>query len=313
MYIYGPVPSRRLGVSLGLDVVPREKKTCTLNCVYCQLGPTVELTLERRRFFEPEDFLSELRKRAPELPELDYATFSGSGEPTLNADLGALIAGTREILDSPVCVITNGTLTPDPAVRADLSRADLLLPSLDAASQEVFLRVNRPAPGLVIEDIIAGLAELKREARGLFHLEILFVEGLNDTEEELERLRSAVSRIGPDEVHLNTVVRPPTVSSARAVPPERLREIAGTFEVRTRIIADYAGPVTHARALDLTAEIEAYLLRRPATAADLAAMLGQDERAVEGALKGLAAEGKVELVHRDGKVFYRHVGDDKRW
>jgi wyosine [tRNA(Phe)-imidazoG37] synthetase (radical SAM superfamily) len=313
MYLYGPVPSRRLGVSLGLDVVPRKRKTCTLNCVYCQLGPTAHLTLERQRFFEPEAFFAELRARAPELPRIDYATFSGSGEPTLNADLGSLIEGAGAILQAPVAVITNGTLTPDAAVRADLVRADLLLPSLDAASRAVFERVNRPAPGLDIGEIIAGLAALKRGFSGAFHLEILLVAGLNDGEDELERLRAAVRRIAPDEVHLNTVVRPPAESSAKPVPPERLREIAATFGPRTRIIADYAGPVTHARALDLTAEIEAYLLRRPATASDLASMLGQDERAVQGTLKGLAAEGRVELVQRDGKVFYRHAGDDKRW
>ena len=250
MYLYGPVPSRRLGVSLGLDVVPR--KTCSLNCVYCQLGPTARPTLERRRFFDPEAFFVELQEKAPHLPPIDYATFSGSGEPMLNADLGGLVRGVKKILHRPVCVITNGTLTTDPAVRRDLAEADLLLPSLDAASQEVFLRVNRPARGLVIADIIAGLAELKRESRGLFHLEILLVRGLNDSEDELSLLRAAVGRIGPDELHLNTVVRPPADSSARPVTPERLNEIAGTFEVRTRIIADYAGPVTRARALDLS-------------------------------------------------------------
>jgi len=313
MYIYGPVPSRRLGVSLGLDVVPRKRKTCTLNCIYCQLGPTAHLTLERQRFFDPEAFFTELREKAPDLPTIDYATFSGSGEPTLNADLGELIQGVKDILGCPVCVITNGTLTTDPAVRRDLLGADLLLPSLDAASQKVFLRVNRPARGLVIVDIITGLVELRKEFRGLFHLEILLVEGINDSEEELERLRAAVERINPDAVHLNSVVRPPAESSARAVPAERLREIAVTFGPRTRIIADYAGPVTHARALDLTGEIESYLLRRPARVADLAAMLGQDERAVQGTLKGLTTEGRIELVRRDGEVFYRHIGEDKRW
>jgi len=307
MYIYGPVPSRRLGVSLGLDVVPRKKKTCTLNCVYCQLGPTAHLTLERRRFFDPEAFFTELRERAPDLPHIDYATFSGSGEPTLNVDLGRLIEGARGILKAPVAVITNGTLTPDPAVRADLVRADLLLPSLDAATQAVFLRVNRPAPGLDIGGIIEGLRALKRAFSGTFNLEILLVAGLNDTEEELGRLRAAVSRIGPDAVHLNTVVRPPAEQSARAVSAERLREIAVTFGSRTRIIADYAGPVTRARALDLAGEIESYLLRRPARAADLAAMLGRDERAVNGALKELASRGRVRLRNMDGEAYYTHT------
>lgn len=305
MYVFGPVPSRRLGVSLGLDVTPR--KTCSLNCVYCQLGPTARPTVERRRFFDPEAFFTELRERAPELPRIDYATFSGSGEPTLNADLGCLIEGTRRILQAPVAVITNGTLCPDPAVRADLARADLLLPSLDAASRAVFERVNRPAPGLDIGQIIEGLKVLKREFSGIFNLEILLVAGLNDTEEELGRLRAAVSRIGPDAVHLNTVVRPPAEKSARAVPADRLLEIAASFDPPAVVIADYAGPVTRARAVDLEAEITTYLLRRPARAADLAAMLGQDERAVKGALKELAFRGLVRLRNMDGEAYYTHT------
>ncbi|MCX7022226.1 MAG: radical SAM protein [bacterium] len=305
MYVFGPVPSRRLGVSLGLDVTPR--KTCSLNCVYCQLGPTDRPTVERRSFFDPEAFFAELEERAPGLPPIDYATFSGSGEPTLNADLGRLIEGARRILKAPVAVITNGTLTPDPAVRADLVRADLLLPSLDAASRAVFERVNRPAPGLDIEVIIAGLAALREEYGGGIHLEILLVAGLNDTEEELGCLRAAVNRIGPDVVHLNTVVRPPAVLSARAVPADRLFEIAAGFDPPARVIADYAGPVTRERALDLETEITAYLLRRPARAADLATMFGRDEREVEGALKELTSRGQVLLRNMDGEAYYTHV------
>ncbi|HUT99543.1 MAG TPA: radical SAM protein [bacterium] len=305
MYVFGPVPSRRLGVSLGLDVTPR--KTCSLNCVYCQLGPTDRPTVERRSFFEPEAFFAELEERAPTLPHIDYATFSGSGEPTLNADLGYLIEGAGTILKAPVAVITNGTLCSDPAVRADLARADLLLPSLDAASQAVFERVNRPAPGLDVEEIIAGLAALREEYGGGIHLEILLVAGLNDTEEELGRLRAAVSRIGPDVVHLNTVVRPPAVKSARAVPADRLLEIAAGFDPPAGVIADYAGPVTRARALDLEAEISTYLLRRPARAADLAAVFGCDERAVKGALKELASRSLVRLQRRGGETYYTHA------
>lgn len=304
MYLFGPVPSRRLGVSLGLDVVPR--KTCTLNCVYCQLGPTAHPSVERRRFFDPRDLFTELRERKADLPAVDYATFSGSGEPTLNADLGELIAGVKTVLDCPVCVITNGTLTPDPAVRRDLLGADLILPSLDAASQAVFERVNRPAPSLRIEEIIAGLAMLKGEFSGGFHLEILLVAGINDSGEELGRLRAAVERIGPDEVHLNTVVRPPAEDFAKTVSADRLREIADSFGPRARVIAEYTGPATRARLLDLEEEIGAYLLRRPARAADLAAMLGRSEHEVKGALKDMVTAERVRLLRRDGDVFYRY-------
>ncbi len=304
MHLFGPVPSRRLGVSLGLDVVPR--KTCTLNCVYCQLGPTAHPSVEQRRFFDPRDLFTELRERKPDLPAVDYATFSGSGEPTLNADLGELIAGVKTVLDCPVCVITNGTLTPDPVVRRDLLGADLILPSLDAASQAVFEHVNRPAPGLLVERIIEGLTALKEEFSGGFHLEILLVAGINDSGEELGRLRAAVERIGPDEVHLNTVVRPPAEDFAKTVSADRLREIGDSFGPRARVIAEYTGPATRARLLDLEEEIKAYLLRRPARAADLAAMLGRSEQEVKGALKDMVTAEHVRLLRRDGDVFYRY-------
>ncbi len=300
------MPSRRLGVSLGLDIVPR--KTCTLNCVYCQLGPTAHPSVERRRFFDPRNLFTELRERKPNLPAVDFATFSGSGEPTLNADLGELIAGVKAILDCPVCVITNGTLTPDPSVRRDLLGADVILPSLDAVSQAVFECINRPAPGLRIGEIIAGLATLKEEFSGEFHLEILLVAGINDSEEELARLRTAVERIGPDEVHLNTVVRPPAEDFAESVSAGRFFEIADSFGPRARVIADYVGPATRARLLDLEDEIVGYLLRRPARTADLAAMLGRSERVVEGVLRDLTATGRVALQRKDGEVYYLYQG-----
>ena len=307
MYLFGPVPSRRLGVSLGLDVVPR--KTCPLNCVYCQLGSTDRPTVERRRFFDPADFFAELRERAPTLPALDYATFSGSGEPTLNTDLDELIRGVKHALDCPVCVITNGTLTPDPSVRKDLANADLILPSLDAASQAVFERVNRPAPGLKIHEIIAGLRSLREEFSGEIHLEILLVAGINDSPDELDRLREAVKRIDPDEIHLNTVIRPPAEESVRPVAGERLREIADGFGPKAKVIADYTGPVTRSGTVDLEVEIVEYLSRRPARAADLAAMLGRSEPAVKTILRELAAAGRIRTVREKGGVYYLHRGD----
>jgi wyosine [tRNA(Phe)-imidazoG37] synthetase (radical SAM superfamily) len=301
-FIYGPVPSRRLGVSLGLDVVPA--KVCSLNCVYCQLGPTATPQTRRRRFFAPTDFFSHLERRAPELPQLDYATFSGSGEPTLNADLGALIRGTAQRLDAPTCVITNGTLTTDPELRRELTAADLLLPSLDAADQPTFERINRPAAGLEIAAIIDGLCALRRESGGRFWLEIMLVAGLNDNEQHLEKLRAAVERIDPDLVQLNTVVRPPVEESARPLAPERLREIAAAFDHPVEVIAGFHGATTRQRALDLEREVLTYLGRRPGRIEDLAAMLGQPAEAVAGALKQLVSAGRVRLRRMEAGDFY---------
>lgn len=292
-YLYGPVPSRRLGVSLGLDVVP--SKVCSLNCVYCQLGPTATPQTRRRRYFPPAEFLAVVERRAPELPHIDYAAFAGSGEPTLNADLGGLIAGVQDRLEAPVCVITNGTLAGDAELRRELAAADLLLPSLDAADQPTFERINRPAPGLRIEEIIAGLAELRREAGGRFWLEIMLAAGINDDAEHLDKLRAAVERIDPELVQLNTVVRPPAEEWAAAVEPERLEEIAAAFDRPVEVIAAYRGPQTRRRAVDLEREVMTYLGRRPGRAEDLAAMLGQPVEAVRGTLKELIVTGRLRL------------------
>jgi len=301
-HIFGPVPSRRLGVSLGLDIVPL--KCCSLNCVYCQLGTRGVPTLRRRSYFPPAEFFTELEERKPDLPRLDYATFSGSGEPTLNADLGELIRGTQQRLDAPICVITNGTLTPDSAVRADLCLADLIMPSLDAATQPVFEAVNRPAAGLFIADVIEGLIALRREFSGKLWLEILLVAGINDGEAELNALIAATERIAPDLVQLNTVVRPPTETSAEPLTPERLNDIARRFTIPVETLTAYHGGGTERRDLDLYAEIIAYLERRPATLTDLATMLGQEEEAISTHLEKLIATGRV-LPPEEPSGYYR--------
>ncbi|MCD4732663.1 radical SAM protein [bacterium] len=290
-HLYGPVPSRRLGVSLGLDIIPL--KVCSLNCVYCQLGTRGVPTLRRRSYFPLAEFFNELEERRPDLPRLDYATFSGSGEPTLNADLAELIKGTRRLLKAPICVITNGTLTPDEAVRADLSLADLIMPSLDAATQPVFEAINRPAAGLLIADVIEGLVALRREFSGKLWLEILLVAGMNDSEAELNALIAATERIAPDTVQLNTVVRPPTESTAEPLSPERLNEIARRFTVPVETLTAYHGAGTKHRSLDLYAEIIAYLGRRPATLTDLATMLGESEETISAHLEKLIVTRRV--------------------
>jgi len=300
-HLYGPVPSRRLGVSLGLDIVPL--KCCSLNCVYCQLGTRGVPTLRRRSYFPLAEFFAELEERKPDLPRLDYATFSGSGEPTLNADLGELIRGTRRLLKAPICVITNGTLTPDETVRADLCLADLVMPSLDAATQPVFEAVNRPAAGLRIDDIIEGLIALRREFSGKLWLEILLVAGINDGEAELNALIAATKRIAPDTVQLNTVVRPPTETTAEPLSPERLNEIASRFTVPVETLTAYHGGGTERRDLDLYAEIIAYLERRPATLTDLATMLGESEKTISAHLEKLIVTRRVLSPDSAGGYF----------
>ena len=174
-YIYGPVPSRRLGLSLGIDIVP--SKICTLDCVYCQIGRTTEKSTVRRGFFDLPAVLDELKVRLAEGGSIDYITIGGSGEPTLNSQLGALIDGIRSLTAIPVAIITNGTLLYRPDVRAECGKANLVIPSLDAGDATTFGAVNRPAPDINIEKLVSGLALFREEFSGQIWLEVFLIEG----------------------------------------------------------------------------------------------------------------------------------------
>ena len=222
--VFGPVPSRRLGISLGLDVIPY--KTCSLDCLYCECGRTTELTCERRRFFPPQELVDELGALLPAIPRLDHMTFSGSGEPTLNSDLGGMIAAIKRIAATPLAVLTNGTLLGRADVRRDLLAADVVLPSLDAATAPGFARINQPAAGIDIWGVIAGLEAFRDEYAGKIWMEVFILKGVNDGEAELAALEAALRRVCPDKVQLNTLDRPPAypgVASADFALLERIR------------------------------------------------------------------------------------------
>lgn len=208
-YIYGPVPSRRLGQSLGVDPIPF--KTCNYNCVYCQLGRTTPLTNERKEYVPCDEILAELRRAIAELEptDVDYITIVGEGEPLLYSKLGRLICEAKEMTNLPLAVITNGSLMSVPEAREDLADANVVIPSLDAADQQTFRRINRPWPKLKIADIIDGMATFREESRAELWIEVMLIQDLNDTEEALHGLAWALDRIRPDEVHLNVPVRPP--------------------------------------------------------------------------------------------------------
>lgn len=307
-YIFGPVPSRRLGLSLGIDIIPF--KTCTLSCIYCQIGETPRTTLERREYTPVADVLAEIRAFLADNPRIDWITFSGSGEPTLHSGLGALIRGVKEMTAVPVCVITNGTLLSDPAVRRDLLEADAVMPSLDAARDETFRAVCRAHPDLRVADIIRGQAEFRREYRGKLWLEILLVAGLNDTPEELSALREAVRLINPDAVHLNTVARPPADSTAKPLTPERMEEIRKFFGDKAEVIASFRKePGTES--VKTAAEILEYVKRRPGSAEDFADALGMKREEAEIMLGELEREGKVRVVEHLGKRYWEGAGEEK--
>lgn len=220
-YLFGPVLSRRLGLSMGVDLL--QYKTCNLDCIYCELGRTACLTTCRGRFVPREKVLREIERRRDE--PFDYLTFAGSGEPTLSLDLGEVVSRAKQIVDSPVAVITNSTLLSSPAVRREVAAADVVLPSLDAASQESFMAINRPAKGLFAEEMIQGLKDFRREYSGEIWLEVMLVRGIND--HEAERIARAAEASQPDRIQLNTVVRTP----AEPVEPLSQEEMERMLEI----------------------------------------------------------------------------------
>jgi wyosine [tRNA(Phe)-imidazoG37] synthetase (radical SAM superfamily) len=313
-FVYGPVPSRRLGLSLGINITPF--KTCTLDCVYCQCGRTTKKTLERRSFFPARDILAAVRSAVRPSPlnlhptPPNFLTFSGEGEPTLNRDIGRLIRSLKREYAIPVAVITNSTLVTDPQVRRDLYAADLVVPSLDAADQRNFARIDRGHRDLRVADIIAGLKLFRRYYRGKMWLEIMLARGFNDSVEHVVALRKAAWEIGPDRVQLNTVVRPPAEKSAKPMLHDDLEQIRCLFGPGTDVVESSASPSVQAQIPKRRsggrpdAAIAATVAGRPVTRADLAGALGIAPRVLDSALRRLLRAGRIRQVDFWGKTFY---------
>jgi len=302
-HVFGPVPSRRLGRSLGVDLVP--SKTCTLDCVYCQVGRTTLQTTRRQRFVSASALLAELRERLAECPRPDYITLAGSGEPTLYADLPELIAGIRAVTDVPVAVLTNGTLLGDPAVRAACSRADVVLPSLDAGDEATFQRINRPAPGLSLGRIVAGLVAFRAEYAGRIWLEVFLVEGMNDSEEQVRKIANLVARIRPDKVQLNTAVRPTAEADVRPVSEERLHALARLFSPDAEVVADFPAAEAHPGFRARGDDVLEMIRRRPVTVEDITAGLGIHPNEAAKYVADLLARGAIRKERRADRDFFR--------
>jgi len=231
-YIYGPVQSRRLGLSLGVTLTPH--KVCDFDCVYCQLGKTSSFACERKEYVPVSEVLEELRQwfenNPQEAKRLTFVTISGSGEPTLNINIGRFITGIKKMTDIPVSIITNSSLLWQEQVRKDIIGADLIVPSLDAATEEVFRKIDKPQSQIKISDIINGLIALRKEFKGKIWLEVMLVKGINDSIEHIRQLKETIEKIVPDKVQLNSPVRMTTESGVFAVGKnqlEKFKEIIG--------------------------------------------------------------------------------------
>lgn len=314
-YLYGPVPSRRLGRSLGVDIVPH--KVCTLDCVYCQLGKTLTKTLERKDYVPIQAVLTELAEALAGGVEADYISIAGSGEPTLHARLGELIDGIRQVTSIPVAIITNGTLLYMPDVRADCAKADVVMPSLDGADERTFGKINRPYPGISAEKVISGLCQFRKEFPGRIWLEVFFVEGVNTDPEQIAAIRRAVERIKPDKVQLNTAVRPTAEANIKRLSPERLRDIAARLGPGCEVVADFS-PARHethdkdqppqtgqSHAISVREALFSMLKRRPCSINDISAGLGITPDEAIAQVAELQRIGLITSEERAGNTFFK--------
>ena len=301
-YLFGPVPSRRLGLSLGVDIVPF--KVCTLDCVYCQLGKTTEKTIERRYSVPVEDVLSELKERLTCGLKADFITISGSGEPTLNIKLGEVIKGIKKITRIPVAILTNGTLFDDKKVRAECALADVVLPSLDAGNEQSFQRINRPCKGLSIEKLVSGLCSFRDEFSGQIWLEVFIIEGFNTNIEQIGLIRGLIERIRPDKVQLNMAVRPVAEKCIRSIEFEKLQTIAVQLGNRCEVIADYPYIPADKNVKGKAEYVLSLLNRRPCCLDDICSGLGIHRNEALKHLSCLQRQGIIYTEEKGGKTFY---------
>ena len=304
-HLFGPVPSRRLGMSLGIDLIP--KKVCSLNCVYCEVGKTTKLTTDRLEYVKYDHVITELQQFMSHHSKIDYITFSGSGEPTLNNRIGDVLRFIKkEYPQIKTAVLTNGSLLYDKKLRSELLNADVILPSLDAASQEVFEKIDRPNPNLKIETYIQGLIDLRKEYSGKIWLEILLLKGYNDSKEELELLKEAILKIKPDSIQLNTLDRPGTVSGLIPLTKEEMQGVIDFWNLQN--VEIIASPPERIKIESYNGDIEAAILetiaRRPCTLDDLHHLLGIHTNEINKYLGGLEANDKIETVDLERGVFY---------
>ncbi len=308
-YLFGPVPSRRLGMSLGVDLVPR--KVCSLDCVYCEVGKTTKLTIKRKEYILYDKIIEELTLYFKDNPDPDYITFSGSGEPTLNSRIGDVLKFIKQKKPAiPIAVLTNGTLLFDAKVRAEIKDADVVLPSLDAATNSVFHKINRPASELDIDQYIQGLIDFRKEFKGKIWLEIFILPEYNLEETELKELEQKIAEINPDSIQLNTLDRPGAVADLHSATREELEKIKGLWKFKNVEIISSATQrknIPSYRSDAETAILET-ISRRPCTIEDLIKILGIHINEINKYLAVLEEEKKIETIRQERGVFYQICG-----
>lgn len=314
-HLFGPVPSRRLGMSLGIDLVP--KKVCSLNCVYCEVGKTTKMTLQQDEYVSEKEIKEELFDYFEKNPDPDTFTFSGSGEPTLNNKIGSILAFLKEHKPQVnVAVLTNGTLLSLPTLREAIVDADIVLPSLDAVSKLAFKKINRPPRAIDIDVYINGIIDfrklqLERELldgrKRVMDLEIFILPGYNDSKEELDLFKEVILRINPTTVQLNTLDRPGAVKHLISASRRKLEGIVkywGLEHVSIISAAPNRKKIQSYRG-DIESAIVEMISRRPCTLEDLSASLGHHISEINKYLDVLESELLITRMEEDRGTFYQ--------
>ena len=304
-HVYGPVPSHRLGRSLGVDLVPF--KTCTYNCIYCQLGRTTDLTITRREYVPVDEILIQLREKLRTGPTPDYVSLAGSGEPTLHARIGKLIAGIKRLTRIPVAVLTNGLLLSMRDIQDALMEADLVLPSLDAGDADLFRLVDRPHAQIEFDAMVDGLAVFRERFTKPVWLEVMLLAGITGIRAEVEKIAALARRIRPERVQINTITRPPCEEFAYPVSPDVMAAFARLFGRGASVVSEHRPRGAAGSGTLADGDILALLTRRPCTARGISKGLGLHLGEIIKRLDLLTDRGAVTPVRKNGSVFFETV------
>ncbi len=301
-YVFGPVPSRRLGRSLGVDLIPF--KTCTFDCIYCQLGRTTHHAVERREFVPLDQVLAHLKAALAAGPKPDYITLAGSGEPTLYSRLGELIDHIHALTDVPVDIITNGSTLWMDDVFEEIVKADLIIPSLDAGDEKIYMEINRSVIEITFQKLLAGLDRLRRTCPEKVWLEVFLIKGINDSPDHVRKIADLVRQMNFTKIQLNTAVRPPAESFVQCVPAGELEKLADLFTPRAEIIADFPTPKIEGQLHAHADAILDMLRRRPCTLDDIVAGLNVQKHEALKIIEALIKENKIHAQFRQDKEYY---------
>lgn len=301
-YVYGPVPSRRLGISLGISPIP--KKTCNYSCIYCQLGRTDHMTNTRQMFFSIEEILSEFDEVLRNEVKFDVITIVGEGEPTLYLGLGELICELKKRTEKPLAVITNGALFYDSKLRAELYNADIVLPTLDAYDEASFRAINRPHGEISFSMITDGLQIFSKEYKGQLWIELMLIDGINDDDESLVKYSEALKKLKYDRLYINTPVRPPSEAYVRAASHEKINHAVDILGGISIDLLESEG--FHSEIADDYEAIMSIIRRHPMNQFEIQGFLKLRGCSNTGEIfNKLKADSKVVMLNYKGYMTYR--------